>query len=78
MMLTGRVPERIGKDGIVHDREAVDAIASSGPITELMESESEAIRDAAAETYLRNRALDQRSSHQRFRWRDGQRATREG
>lgn len=54
MTLTGRVPERIGKDGIVH-AEVWDAIASSGSMTQLMESESEIVREAAAETYLRNR-----------------------
>ncbi|MBH5144222.1 MULTISPECIES: hypothetical protein [Rhodococcus erythropolis group] len=55
MMLTGRVPERIGKDGIVHDRDVVDTFASRESITQLMESESEVVREAVAETYLRNR-----------------------
>jgi len=54
MTLTGRVPERMGKDGIVH--EATErAIAATEAITDLMDDDSETVRSAAAETYLRNR-----------------------
>ncbi|NHE67788.1 hypothetical protein G9U53_26130 [Rhodococcus sp. D-46] len=52
MMLTGRVPERIGKDGIEH--EAIeDAVVSVVAMKDLMASESEAVRGAAADSYLK-------------------------
>ncbi|WP_158171054.1 hypothetical protein [Rhodococcus sp. JT-3] len=51
--LTGRVPERIGKDGLDYQPTA-DAVASTTTVTELMDDAPPEVREAVARSYERN------------------------
>ena len=51
--LTGRVPERIGKDGLDYKPTAEDAAAQDA-VNELMDSEVDAVRVATAEAFSRS------------------------
>lgn len=51
--LTGRVPERIGKDGLDY-KPTADAVASTTTVNELMDDAPPDVREAVAKSYERN------------------------